>query len=212
MSRTPLSAASAEPLRETSVSGRGLGDVIDRGLIEGIAHGDGDALLELFGRHAPTTMALATRILRQPYLAEEIVQEAFLAVWLHPDRYRAERGTVRWWLMSIVHHRAVDLVRREEAHRKRAAETVSVDRVEKLPADPGEVVVEAISLAEDQKAARRALCDLPAQQRQIIELMYFGGLSQTQISERLSLPLGTVKSRTLVGMRRLRTTLSGMER
>lgn len=188
------------------------GGVSDGDLIEEIAEGDRGAFWRLFRRHAPTAMTLATGILRQPYLAEEAVQEAFLEVWRHPHRYRPERGTVRAWLMSIVHHRAVDLVRRERSARRRAAVNVSVDHLDRAPTDPCEVVVEEMALAEERRAARQALHDLPPKQRQIIELMYFGGLSQAEISKRLSLPLGTVKSRTLMGMRRLRMALSGMER
>jgi RNA polymerase sigma-70 factor (ECF subfamily) len=190
------------------VSALDLGGAHDRDLLKGIAQGDLDAFVGLFDRYAPTAMALAQAILRQPHLAEEAVQEAFLAVWRAPARYRVDRGTVRSWLLSTVHHRAVDVVRREESQRRRPAQ----DATDQAPADPGEVVVEEVGLAEDRKAVRRALEELRPKQRQIIELMYFGGLSQTRISERLSLPLGTVKSRTLLGMRCLRTALGGLER
>jgi RNA polymerase sigma-70 factor (ECF subfamily) len=112
--------------------------------------------------------------------------------------------------MATVHNRAVDLVRREEAHRRRAEEP-RAERFSSRAEDPAEQVVDEIGLPEERKAVRAAVEDLPPEQRQIIELMYFDGLSQTRIAERLSLPLGTVKSRTLLGMRKLRRTLGGIQ-
>ena len=187
-----------------------LGEARDRDLIHRIGSGDREAFRRLFRRYSPTALALAQRVLHQPHLAEETVQEAFLAVWRNPMGYDAARGSVRAWLMSTVHHRAVDLVRREEAQRRRAEEAVALPGPP--PDDPGEVVVEEIGLPQERAAVRGALEDLPDEQRRVIELMYFDGLSQTQIAARLELPLGTVKSRCLLGMRRLRAALMWMER
>ena len=184
----------------------------DDDLIRGIVRGDRNAFLRLFDRYSPTAMGLAWRMLRHRHLAEDTVQEAFLAVWRDPDNYRAERGTVRTWLMSTVHHRTVDLVRHEESQGRRAMDAASLVSTARGPADPAEVVLEEIGLAEDRKAVRRALADLSPEQRQIIELMYFEGLSQTRIAERLPLPLGTVKSRARLAMRRLGKSLGGLER
>jgi RNA polymerase sigma-70 factor (ECF subfamily) len=147
---------------------------------------------------------------RQPFLAEEIVQEVFLAVWRRPEGYEPERGSVKSWLMGMVHHRAVDAVRREEAQRRRAEE--ALPEALELDDDPSITVVEELDAPQERKAVRGALLELPEEQRRVLELMYFGGMSQSQISEQLSLPLGTVKSRTLLGMRRLRSALIGMER
>jgi RNA polymerase sigma factor (sigma-70 family) len=185
---------------------------VDDGLIKRIAQGDSNAFLRLFHRYSPTAMGLAWGMLRDRHLAEEIVQEAFLAVWRHPDNYRAERGSVRAWLLSTVHHRAVDLVRQENAQRRRTIDAASVVSTARGPADPAELVVEEIGLADDRKAVRRALADLSPEQRQIIELMYFEGLSQARIAERLPLPMGTVKSRARLAMRRLGASLGGLER
>lgn len=182
----------------------------DRDLIRRIGSGEEDAFRRLFRTFAPSAQALAQRIVRQPFLAEEIVQEVFLAVWRSPDGYRAERGSVKSWLLGMVHHRAVDAVRREESQRRRAEEAVP-DAVG-LGDDPGVTVVEELGIPEERKAVRGALEELPSEQRQVLELMYFAGMSQSQISERLALPLGTVKSRTLLGMRRMRAALIGMER
>jgi RNA polymerase sigma-70 factor (ECF subfamily) len=187
-----------------------LTETRDRDLVRRIERGDEEAFRGLFRRYAPTALALARRVARQPYLAEEIVQEAFLAVWRNPGGYDQVRGSVRSWLMGMVHHRAVDAVRREEAQRRRAEDAQTNDVV--VVEDPADAVVEEVGLPQQREAVREALDDLPAEQRQVIELMYFGGLTQSAISERLDLPLGTVKSRTLLGMRKMRTALSGMER
>ncbi|MBI4260919.1 MAG: sigma-70 family RNA polymerase sigma factor [Actinobacteria bacterium] len=183
-------------------------DALDRELVRRLADGDRDAFRELFRRYAPTALAVARRVIRHARLAEEAVQEGFLALWGDPRRYDPARGSVRAWLMSAVHHRAVDLVRREEAQRRRATEAPP----DPAPTDPGTTVVEEAGLREERAAVRAALEDLPPEQRRVIELMYYGGRSQSQIAGDLGLPLGTVKSRTLLGMRRLRAALGGMER
>jgi RNA polymerase sigma-70 factor (ECF subfamily) len=185
-------------------------ETTDRELLERIRIADEDAFRSLFRRFAPNAQALAQRIVRQPFLAEEIVQEVFLAVWRSPDGYEAERGSVKSWLMGMVHHRAVDLVRREESQRRRAEDSAT-DAVG-LGDDPAVTVVEELDAPEERKAVRAAMLQLPPEQREVLELMYFGGLSQSRVSERLSLPLGTVKSRTLLGMRRLRAALIGTDR
>ena len=187
-----------------------LSEARDRELVQRIGRGDEDAFRGLFGRYAPSAMALARRVARQPFLAEEIVQEAFLAVWRNPSGYDQQRGSVRAWLMGMVHHRAVDAIRREESQRRRVEESMVSDPV--VSPDPADDVVDELDLPEERKAVRAALDGLPQEQRQVIELMYFGGLSQTKISEQLGLPLGTVKSRTLLGMRRLRGAIGGWAR
>ncbi len=187
-----------------------LSDARDAELVQRIRLGDGEALKGLFGRYAPSAMALARRVARQPFLAEEIVQEAFLAVWRDPAGYDPQRGSVRAWLMGMVHHRAVDAVRREASQRRRVEESQRSDPV--VQPDPAQDVVDELGLPQEREAVRAALATLPAEQRQVIELMYFDGLSQSTISDRLDLPLGTVKSRTLLGMRRLRTSMGGLQR
>jgi RNA polymerase sigma factor (sigma-70 family) len=182
----------------------------DRELVSRIRGGDEDAFKGLFRRYAPSARALAQRVVRQPNLAEDIVQEAFLSIWESPDGYDPQRGSVRSWLMTTVHHRAVDAVRREEAHRRRADEAAGDTVI--LVQDPADQVVEEVGLPEERAAILTALDGLPAEQRQVIELMDFDGLTQSKIADRLQLPLGTVKSRTLLGMRRLRTSLVGLER
>jgi RNA polymerase sigma-70 factor (ECF subfamily) len=179
-------------------------------LIDGIEQGDEEAFRGLLGRYGPTAKALALRVVRQADLAEEIVQEAFLAVWRHPDRFERDRGSVRAWLMGMVHHRAVDAVRREEAQRRRADDMMA-SAMEEV-ADHSDAVVDRLSLPEERRLVRDALSELPDEQRDVLELMYFDGLSQSRIAERTGLPLGTVKSRALLAMRRLRLALGEMER
>jgi RNA polymerase sigma-70 factor (ECF subfamily) len=184
-----------------------LSETRDLDLVRRIAGGDEDAFRGLFRRYAPSALALARRVVRQPFLAEEIVQEAFLAIWRNPGGYDRGRGSVKSWLMAMVHHRAVDMVRREESQRRRAedAQVADVVPIE----DIADSVAEELDLRGERRAVRTALQALPEEQRQVIELMYFGGLSQSAIAGRLDLPLGTVKSRTLLGMRRLRRALMG---
>ena len=187
-----------------------IAEARDRDLVLRIGAGDQEAFRGLFGRYAPSAKALALRVVRQSNLAEEIVQEAFMALWTNPNGYDQQRGSVKSWLMGTVHHRAVDLVRREEAHRRRAERSIPEAMV--TEPDPAEQVVQEVGAPEEREAVRAALGDLPTEQQQVIELMYFGGRSQSQIAAELGLPLGTVKSRTLLGMRRLRGALTGMER
>jgi RNA polymerase sigma-70 factor (ECF subfamily) len=185
-------------------------DARDRDLVERIGRGDEEAFRGLFARYAPTARALAARVVRQSHLAEEIVQEAFLALWRHPEGYDDARGSVRSWLMGMVHHRAVDLIRREESQRRRAEASAREPLREE--ADHAEEVVEQLGLPEERRRVRDALGGLPQEQRAVLTMMYFDGLSQSAIAERTGLPLGTVKSRTLLGMRRLRAALEGLER
>jgi RNA polymerase sigma-70 factor, ECF subfamily len=188
-----------------AVAVHSLEDARDRDLIRRVVEGEEEAFRSIFRRYGPIAKALAVRVVRQPFMAEEIVQEAFLSLWRNPEAYREERGTVRAWLLSTVHHRAVDMVRREEAERRRSqAVALSEDSV----VDVAEVIVEEAHIAEARSRVRAALEDIPVEQRRVLELMYFGAKTQAQIADELGLPLGTVKSRTLLGMRRLRTALS----
>jgi RNA polymerase sigma-70 factor (ECF subfamily) len=183
-----------------------LYDAEDRELVRRVADGDEGAFRDLFRRYGSTAKALALRVIRQPFLAEEIVQEAFLALWRSPGSYREDRGSVRGWLMSTVHHRAVDLIRREEAQRRRTEEMDPSDAIEE---DVGDTIVEDAAIADRRAAAVAALGELPTEQRTVLEMMYYQGKSQSKIAGELGLPLGTVKSRTLLGMRRLRTLVEG---
>ncbi len=182
----------------------------DRQLLRRIQGGDEEAFRTLFAAYGPSAMALASRVLRQTHLAEEIVQEAFLTLWLSTELYDERRGSVKAWLMTMVHHRAVDSVRREETQRRRADEAMGGIREE--TEDPSGDFVEAVAASGERAAVRAALDALPPEQREVLGSMYFDGLSQTQIAERTGTPLGTVKSRALLGMRRMRAELERLER
>jgi RNA polymerase sigma-70 factor (ECF subfamily) len=168
----------------------------------------GEAFRTLFRRNAGVAKAVALRITRSDPLAEEAVQEAFLQLWRAPERYDQTRSTVRRWLLTMVHGRAVDLVRREQAHRRRAEGAAASIEVEPDHADE---VATTIDRPGEQEAVRAALAVLPDEQRAVIDLMYFQGVSQTGVAERLGIPLGTVKSRSLLAMRKLRGAM-GTER
>ncbi len=182
----------------------------DRQLVRRIEGGDEEAFRSLFASYAPFAMAVAVRVVRQTQLAEEIVQEAFLTLWRNPGVFDERRGSVRAWLMTMVHHRAVDVVRREEAQRRRSDEMVV--GVWEETEDPTDAVVEAVAAPAERDAVRAALRSLPDEQREVLELMYFGGLSQSQVAEKTGAPLGTVKSRELLGMRRMRSMVEEPER
>jgi RNA polymerase sigma factor (sigma-70 family) len=182
----------------------------DRQLVRRIEGGDEEAFRSLFAAYGPSAMALAARVLRQAHLAEEIVQEAFLSLWLSPGLYDERRGSVKAWLMTMVHHRAVDAVRREEAQRRRSDDLTAGFRDH--ADDPSEDILDAVVAPAERAAVRAALDALPPEQRDVLELMYFDGLTQTQVAEKTGAPLGTVKSRALLGMHRLRTDLERPDR
>ena len=193
------------------MSVRDMEDARDRELLRTVRSGDPDgvAFRELFRRNAGVAKTVALRVTRSDELAEEAVQEGFLQLWRSPERFDAARATVRRWILTMVHARAVDLVRREQAQRRRtehaAAEPIVLH-------DPADDVVAAVARPSEEASVRAALDALPQAQRDVIELMYFGGVSQTGVAEALGLPLGTVKSRTLLAMRKLRSALVEVER
>ena len=197
-------------LPEATVAVRDMDDARDRELLGRVRDGDptGEAFRTLFRRNAGVAKAVALRITRSDPLAEEAVQEAFLQLWRAPERYDQTRSTVRRWLLTMVHGRAVDLVRREQAHRRRAEGAAASIEVEPDHADE---VATTIDRPGEQEAVRAALAVLPDEQRAVIDLMYFQGVSQTGVAERLGIPLGTVKSRSLLAMRKLRGAM-GTER
>jgi RNA polymerase sigma factor (sigma-70 family) len=170
-----------------------------------VANGDREAFQELYRRYGSAAYGLALRITAQPMLAEEVTQDAFLALWRTPEAFDPTRGAFRSFFLSLVHHRAVDTVRREERLRKRAERASNLEPVR--GEDVADVVVEDAYLGVRRKEVLEALAILSPEQRQVIELAYFGGLTQTRIAERLGIPVGTVKTRTLAAMRKLRRSL-----
>jgi RNA polymerase sigma-70 factor (ECF subfamily) len=190
---------------------RDMEDARDRELLRSVREGDPDgaAFRELFRRNAGVAKTVALRVTRSDELAEEAVQEGFLQLWRAPERFDSARATVRRWVLTLVHARAVDLVRREQAQRRRAEHAAAEPIVVH---DPSDDVVAVIARPGEEAAVHAALEALPQAQRDVIELMYLQGLSQTSVAKALGVPLGTVKSRTLLAMRKLRTALVEVER
>jgi RNA polymerase sigma factor (sigma-70 family) len=190
-------------LRAAPSGGRAMGDAGDRSdeaLLARVARGDEAALGEVYDRFGRVAYGLALRILRDERLAEDAVQEAFLAVWRQAPSFRAERARAQTWVLTIVHRRAVDLVRREE--RRRA------DPLEPAAEPSGASAAEEAGLRERRSVVQRALAELPLEQREPIELAYYAGLTQSELAERLGQPIGTIKSRMFTGLTRLRTLLT----
>jgi RNA polymerase sigma-70 factor (ECF subfamily) len=174
-----------------------------------LTEGDRWAFDELYRRYAPSAFGLAYRVTGQQLLAQDVVHDAFLALWRAPEAFDPARGAFRTFFLSLVHHRAVDTVRREERLRRRTERASNLEPVR--GEDVAEDVVEGSFLSERRKEVREALFRLPPEQRQVIELAYFGGLTQAVIAERLGIPIGTVKTRTLAAMRKLRAALEEEE-
>ncbi len=182
-----------------------LQDRRDRDVLSRIANGSEEAFSELFRRYAPAAGGIAMRVIGDAAMAEEVVQEVMVSVWRRAGGYDPARGSVRSWLLAQAHHRAVDVVRREEASRRRASALAP------MPAgdDPIEDVVEEGWLASRRARVRAALGELSHDQRRVLELAYYGGLTQSQVAHAAGIPLGTVKSRTLAAMNKLRSMLGG---
>jgi RNA polymerase sigma-70 factor (ECF subfamily) len=170
-------------------------------LLERVAGKDPQALAELYDRSAPAALALAARILGDRSEAEDVLQAVFTKVWQEAGRYDATKGSPMAWLFSWVRNGAIDRLRRREALQR--ATTQSADRAPAAPDPHGG----HDATAEERERLAKALAGLPADLRQVIELAYFDGLSQTQIAQRLGEPLGTVKTRVRLGMTKLRQAL-----
>ena len=149
---------------------------------------------------------MALRVCGQPAIAQDVVHDAFLALWRAPEAYDPARGAFRTFFLSLVHHRAVDAVRREERLRRRTERAANLEPF--TSEDVAEEVVEGAELAGRRAKVRRALMDLPPEQRTVLEMAYFDGLTQTQIADALGIPVGTVKTRTFAAIRKLRRALS----
>ena len=184
---------------------RGLAD---EELMELVGAGEVRAFEVVFDRHAGPAYSLAYRMCGSRALAEDIVQEAFLSLWRSGTGYDRARGSVRSWVLSAVHNRAVDALRRKGAKSGRDVSDEGI--AERLSApDSTDVQVEQ---RDQARRVRGALGTLPDDQRQVIELAYFGGLSHTQIAEMLDLPPGTVKGRMRLGLSKMRSSLGEAER
>jgi RNA polymerase sigma-70 factor (ECF subfamily) len=176
-----------------------LGHLSDEGVLDLLARSDESALAELYDRYSGPAYRLALRIVRDPALAQDAVQDAFLTVWRTAAGFDARRGSVSTWLLTLVHRRAVDVVRRED--RRRGLPLADA------PVPSGDATDETAETRELRRAVQEALAGLRALEREALELAYYGGLSQSEIAEKLGVPLGTVKSRMFAGLARLRDAL-----
>lgn len=195
----------AEPVPRSM--GTQLTHLSDEALVALVARGDDNALAELYDRVGRVAYGIAFRVLRDERLAEDAVQEGFLAAWRAAAAFRPERAKASTWIVTLVHRRAVDIVRREERR-----------RAEPLESETGADVADAVGSAEDEawlgferERVLRALRSLPDAQRETIELAYYGGYSQSELAERLGVPLGTIKSRMFAGLAQLREVLDDAE-
>ena len=179
---------------------RDLSHLSDDALLALVARSDEAALAALYDRFARMAYGLALRIVRDENLAQDAVQEAFLTLWRSGDRFLAERAKPSTWILTLVHRRSVDLVRREERRRGEPLEDIA-------PGDAAGTDEEA-ALRDRRRAVQEALRRLPDEQREPIELAYYGGFTQSELAERLGQPLGTIKSRMFTGLTRLRELLA----
>jgi RNA polymerase sigma factor (sigma-70 family) len=184
---------------------RDLAHLSDEALVALVARSDETALAELYDRIGGVAYGLAFRVLRDESLAEDAVQEAFLTLWRSAAAtFVPERAKASTWLLTLVHRRAVDLVRREERRR--------VEPLEVAPEPAVDSAETSAWLRLERERVQAALGRLPAQQREAIELAYYGGFTQSELAERLGQPLGTIKSRMFAGLSRLRELLDeGLE-
>ena len=175
----------------------------DEDLVPLMARGDARAFEALYDRHASAAYSLAYRIAGTRGVAEDVTQEAFLSIWRSGARYDRARGSVRTWVLGIVHHRAIDALRRSAVHdRRRSDDETAAERTEARERTDVEV-----ARRDEAAAVRSAMDTLPADQVKVIELAYFGGFTHTEIAEMLDAPVGTVKGRMRLGLKKLHTQL-----
>jgi RNA polymerase sigma-70 factor (ECF subfamily) len=179
---------------------RGLAHLSDEALVALVARADEEALAELYDRFGRVAYGLALRIVRDPALAEDAVQEGFMAVWRSAARFVAERAKASTWILTLIHRRAVDLVRREEPRR--------AEPLDSAPQPSGDDTEDEVWLRLRRTRVQEALGRLPEKQREALELAYYGGFTQSELADRLGEPLGTIKSRMFSGLATLRELLA----
>jgi RNA polymerase sigma-70 factor (ECF subfamily) len=177
----------------------------DEELMQAVQGGDPMAFETIYDRHGAAAFSLAYRIVGTRSAAEDATQDAFLAIWRSRVRYQRDRGSVRNWILGIVHNRTVDALRRSQVHSSRRADA---EGIEEREAAAELTDVEAFR-RDEQRRVRAAIDTLPEPQVRVIELAYFGGFTHNQIAEMLDEPVGTVKGRMRLGLDRLRRELAG---
>jgi RNA polymerase sigma-70 factor (ECF subfamily) len=181
-----------------------LRDLADEDLMQLIQRGQAPAFEVIYERHASAAFSLAYRIVGTRNGAEDVSQEAFLNLWRSGARYDSARGSVRTWVLGIVHHRAIDFLRRATVHDKRRASDEGIE--ERF--ESGERTDVEVARRDEAQTVRDAMDVLPREQRQVIELAYFGGFTHTEIADMISTPIGTIKGRMRLGLKKMRDQLS----
>jgi RNA polymerase sigma-70 factor, ECF subfamily len=181
-----------------------LRNLADEEMMQLVQAGDPRAFELLYDRHGGAAFSLAYRMVGNRTSAEDVTQEAFLSIWRSRLRYDQARGSVRTWVLGIVHNRAIDALRRSVTHDRRRE---TMDGVEERFEARDRTDVEA-ARREEARSVRSAIATLPEDQRRTIELAYFGGFSHSQIAELLNEPIGTVKGRMRLGLEKLRRQLA----
>ena len=183
--------------------GQDLRSLADEDVMQLVRRGDARAFEIIYERHSAAAFSLAYRMMGTRIGAEDVTQDAFLSLWRSGARYDRARGSVRTWVLGIVHHRAIDALRRATVHDRRRAGDEGVE--ERFEA-PERTDVEA-ARREEAGTVRNALETLPSDQCQVIELAYFGGFTHTEIAEMLDAPVGTIKGRMRLGLKKMRAQL-----
>src|SRR3954467_10051617 len=195
--------------RSPAQPSKGLRDLADEDLMDLVRTTDPKAFEVVYERHSRAAFSLAYRMVGTRNAAEDVVQEAFLSLWRSGARYDARRGSVRTWVLGIVHNRAIDSLRRSTVHDRRRA---SDEGIEERFESPDRTEVEVARRGE-ARSVRAIIDELPEEQGRVIQLAYYGGFTHTEIAEMLETPIGTVKGRMRLGLEKMRVRLqaSGMQ-
>jgi RNA polymerase sigma-70 factor (ECF subfamily) len=200
-----LPPRAASPGAERRVTSKDIHLLADEELMQLVCDGDPAAFETVYDRHGGAAFSLAYRIVGNRPAAEDAVQEAFLSIWRSRLRYDAQRGSVRSWVLGIVHNRTIDALRRNLVHERRRTTAEGIEERYEAP----ERTEAEVARRDEARSVRAALATLPGDQERVIELAYFGGFTHTQIAEMLGEPIGTVKGRMRLGLEKLRRSLSG---
>jgi RNA polymerase sigma-70 factor (ECF subfamily) len=183
-----------------------LHTLADEDLMQLVRRGEARAFEVLYERHSGAAFSLAYRMCGSRGSAEDVTQEAFLAIWRSGARYDRTRGSVRSWVLGIVHNRAIDSLRRAMVHdRRRASDEGLEERFE-----AGERTEVEVARRDEARSVRELIEELPEEQSRVIQLAYYGGFTHTEIADMLETPIGTVKGRMRLGLEKLRGRLQGM--
>lgn len=194
-------------MRDVSPNDETYENLDDQELMARLSYRDLTAFRTLYKRYSRLVYSASLRVLRDPVLAEDVMQEIFLRIWRRPESYVSQRGKFATWLTSVTRNRAVDEIR--SRNRRYRHETASPEEQEwDVPGDERDDPALTAELSDQRRLILAAMSGLPPEQKQVIELAYFGGLTQQEIAERLDQPLGTVKTRIRLGMQKLRAALT----